>query len=188
MAIGIPPSGSATRQGRGWRRRAVEGTLDGVKRVLLLLICVALAAPAAAQARPFNTDEMRAVELAHDFWGRGPTCPQGITLEVVDPSAIPANLVGYATPCRIQLTSRGIKGFLAMCAIVGHEWGHLLGHGHSQTVGTVMYGSGSYSPSEQCQREDLRRARARCRKLRRKSKRRKCVKWVGADVIRVDPF
>lgn len=144
---------------------------------LALAILVLLVLAPAAQARPFDRDEMRAVELAHDYWGRGPTCPNGIAYEVV-PSL--GGFEGFAMPCRIRMATDGER-FLLMCGIVAHEWGHLLGYGHLSEPGHVM--SPITSPSPQCQREDTRRKRARCGRMHKRAQRRRCRRRVADDAF-----
>lgn len=143
-----------------------------------LLALALLACPAPTQARPLNADEMRSVELAHDYWGRGPACDK-ITYEVLPRERLDIPGVdGLAGECRIQLADdlARFAGFHYLCATVAHEWGHLLGHHHDTIPG--------YFPP--CHREANRRVyraaratywkrRARCAK-RRGAARRSCVR------------
>lgn len=153
-----------------------------MKRCVLLGL-VLLALPGAAQARPFNADERKAVELAQGFWGQAPAC-------ALDLQALPYEVVGsygragiHDGVCRLWVAEETML-FDALCTTIIHEWGHLLhGPAHDPHRGAIL----SEEPDEPavCSREsDLRSARearriyrhrrARCGK--RPVKRRACVR------------
>lgn len=141
-----------------------------------LLLLVALLFPVGAEARPFNATEMRAVELAHDYWGKGPACEQ-IQYDALPPSVIGAS--GDAAQClggrTAYLAIRDDLPFITACSTITHEWGHLLlGYHHFGPAGSIM--SEKPMPPALCIREDDRMT---FRELKRKCKRKgrtRCIR------------
>jgi hypothetical protein len=111
----------------------------------LLLTVVALTLPAPAFADhgvPFLDDRLATyMGIAQDHWGGPvPTCvANGTTL-----IAVHADLYDDPEPdvaarsdqpgCRISIDRSHWRSMRAVeaCTIIVHEWGHLLGHGHSE--------------------------------------------------------
>lgn len=157
----------------------------------------ALGAPLPAQAsRPFNDVEESAVQVALEYWGKGPSCVGGfgrflVTSEEMDssPEATGRHLAGYATwdpgaatGCRIVLAERVRReGYAGFCTVVTHEIGHLirLDDWHSDDRADVMFEAPA-TPTPHCRAraawmvaqsdrlDDRAEAlRERCRRLRR---------------------
>lgn len=141
-----------------------------VKGCLAVVVCL-LAFPVAAEGRPFNAAEMRMVELAHDYWGKGPACER-ITYVVRPAVELPGRL-GEAPPCSVVLADG--YDFLTSCAVIVHEWGHLLGLHHDS--GDIM---GAITPTDECLRENERRTRRKkCGRKRPAKAWRRCVRRFG---------
>lgn len=98
-----------------------------------------LGAPA-AQAAPFGAAEQAAYQQAEAFWQRQPTSCTSVTQEV---GIVRSGERGWATvpaapgPCRIVVA----PGLSApwLCEVMTHEYGHLLGLGHSSDPADAMY-------------------------------------------------
>jgi hypothetical protein len=75
--------------------------------------------------------------LAAAFWGQTPACGQ----PSIEPAALPAPLVGLANlaDCSIQVDPTRLTFAGAACAVVLHEFGHLVGREHSLDPTDVMY-------------------------------------------------
>jgi hypothetical protein len=136
------------------------------------VILVFLAAPAGAEARPFNQTEMRMIELARDHWGEGPYCAH-VTYEMV-----PLAAKGRAWECHMQI--RAGMSWVETCTTIAHEWGHLLqwpNPWHSPNMGDLM--SESPDPTKGCAAMDDRRVyrtlRAKCAR-KQATKRKRCVR------------
>ena len=94
------------------------------------------------------------VPAAEAWGGQQPTCPQGVTMSIMDD---PADNAARAVlgGCRIwvnrpQLTAP--VSWLNRCKAIAHEWGHLLGHDH-EPGGLMDAGPASYdAPVPACER------------------------------------
>jgi hypothetical protein len=126
-------------------------TLD-IKRLLALACVLASGVPAVARAdhgKPFMNGTLADYfEIAQAHWGGSlPQCTTG------DGQAIPVHAVLYDHPdpevtasadqpgCRIWLDrdwwpARPSRGD---CTVIAHEWGHLLGYGHSHDRNDLMF-------------------------------------------------
>jgi hypothetical protein len=109
-----------------------------------------LAQAAAASAPDPATDPQIAqwMATAQGYWGAAPNCPQGISVQraqwLPDPGVWAAAVQGgcavafdpdfYPPPAGYDL------GWYqaAMCSVVAHEWGHLLGYGHVADPNNLM--------------------------------------------------
>jgi hypothetical protein len=161
-------------------------------RWALALCAVAAALPASAHADHGTTflDEGLAtyMSVAEAHWGGGiPTCVEnGFTLIRVhailyddpDPSvAARADQPG----CRIWLDRSSWREMLPLerCMIVLHEWGHLLGHGHSPNALDLMAELPVRAPAE-CRRVAPARRRPSARAARRCTRRPQVRSALGA--------
>ena len=98
-------------------------------------------AAAAAGADPATDPQIAQwMATAQGYWGAAPNCPQGISIQraqwLPDPGVWAAAVQGgcamafdpdfYPAPAGYD------QGWYqaAMCSVVAHEWGHLLGYGH----------------------------------------------------------
>jgi hypothetical protein len=112
------------------------------RAALLCALTAALPAPAAANhGTPFLDDTLATyMAIGHAYWGGPmPTCVES------GGTVIPAHAVLYDDPdptvaaradqpgCRIWLDRSSWREMLPAeaCMVVVHEWGHLLGQGHS---------------------------------------------------------
>ena len=120
--------------------------------IAALAVAFALAAPCAASAdhgRPFADPDVEAyLEIAEAHWGlTAPTCatPGGETIPVhvvlhdnPDPDVV---ATAEQPGCRMWLDRDWWPAppSRTACTIIAHEWGHLLGFGHSADRGDLMY-------------------------------------------------
>jgi hypothetical protein len=109
-----------------------------------------LAQAAAAPAADPTTDPQIAqwIADAQAYWGTAPNCPGGISIQraqwLPDPNVWAAAVQGgcamafdpdfYPAPADYD------QGWYqaAMCSVVAHEWGHLLGYGHVADPNNLM--------------------------------------------------
>jgi hypothetical protein len=106
----------------------------------------AAAAPGADPATDPQIAQWMAIAQAH--WGAAPNCPDGISIQraewLPDPGVWAAAVQGgcavafdpdfYPAPAEYD------QGWYqaAMCSVVAHEWGHLLGYGHVADRNSLM--------------------------------------------------
>jgi len=106
----------------------------------------AAAAPGADPATDPQIAQWLAIAQAH--WGAAPNCPNGISIQraqwLPDPGVWAAAVQGgcavafdpdfYPAPADYD------QGWYraAMCSVVAHEWGHLLGYGHVADPNNLM--------------------------------------------------
>jgi hypothetical protein len=128
--------------------------MDGsmLRRLMLIATLCLLAFPAAADANPDPGGDplvARWLAVSRAYWGASPPCMGGVDVVVGDwgPGG---DTWAYATRggCWIVLRPSVYPGpagmdmtawRTAMCATIAHEWGHLLGYGHSTDPRALMY-------------------------------------------------
>jgi Matrixin len=106
-------------------------------------------AQAAAGADPATDPQIAQwMATAQAYWGAAPNCPDGISIQraewLPDPGVWAAAVQGgcavafdpdfYPAPADYD------QGWYqaAMCSVVAHEWGHLLGYGHVSDPSSLM--------------------------------------------------
>jgi hypothetical protein len=174
-------------------------------RVTILAASCALAllapATAAADHGPVVNDPtfMQYMRIAAEYWGQTPSCegPDGTT---IPPHAVMADdpnpqVAAWAEVpgCRIWLDASHWPAPPGEqhCNLIAHEWGHLLGHQHSEDSHNLMWGQWTNNVVPACQAYRPRpaappaapavaspRKRRAHRKLRHKTRRgrQRCVK------------
>jgi hypothetical protein len=123
-------------------------TLAAAAILLLLLV----SAPASAQKLQHHSFAQRiqyALVLARAYWkGAEPPCPGGINGITWSWTAGDVEHFAFAESpgCRIYFSAAGVNTlpnrairWELLCDLMAHEYGHLLGHGHSATPDSVMY-------------------------------------------------
>jgi Matrixin len=106
----------------------------------------AAAAPRADPATDPQIAQWMAIAQAH--WGTAPNCPDGISIQraewLPDPGVWAAAVQGGCAvafdpdfyPAPADYDQAWYQA--AMCSVVAHEWGHLLGHGHVADPNSLM--------------------------------------------------
>jgi hypothetical protein len=137
-------------------------------------------AHAAAGADPATDSQIAhwlAVAQAH--WGAAPNCPNGISIQraqwLPDPNVWAAAVQGGCTvafdPDFYPAPAGYDQGWYraAMCSVVAHEWGHLLGYGHVADPNSLM------NPITPINNRSTKRAKApkRCAASRKRVKARR---------------
>lgn len=86
--------------------------------------------------------------IAQGYWGATPSCPDGISIQraqwLPDPNVWAAAVQGGCAvafdpdfyPAPADYDRRWYQA--AMCSVVAHEWGHLLGYGHVADPSNLM--------------------------------------------------
>jgi hypothetical protein len=140
-----------------FRAEYVASGKEAMPRAPRILIAIAavvggLLAPAAARAdhgHPFvNADVQTYLQIAADHWGvPAPTCTAGggrvIPVHVVLHDNPDPDVVATAEQpgCRMWLDRDWwpTPASRMACTTIAHEWGHLLGYGHSRNPRDLMY-------------------------------------------------
>ena len=120
---------------------------DNMKKITLILtVLVSLALVSTTQAAPppegWGAHQIR---LAEQWWGgQRPANCTSLSIEFDATVMTNAGAAGEATeperpePCIMRVAH--ITYIPLMCQVVIHEYGHLLGHGHSPDPHSIMYG------------------------------------------------
>ncbi len=128
--------------------------MDGsmLRRIMLVATLCLLACPAAADASPDPSRDplvRRWITVAQAYWGASPACLGGVDVVVGnwgpqdDTWAFAARggcwIVLRPTVYPMPAGSDPTWWRTAMCSTIAHEWGHILGHGHSTDPRSLMY-------------------------------------------------
>lgn len=164
------------------------------ERLTIIALCLAALAvgifAATAKAAPFTPELETDFAYAAEWWGATPTGCSSLTREVVP--TLPGEVNGEATrpvagaapvPCIIV-----IREGMPSCErreVVLHEYGHLLGYGHSEDPADVMYpkptGAICRGVLAATFAAELRHEMRRCRHLRPGRHRRECWRRVREE-------
>lgn len=128
------------------------------KLILAVAALVALILPSSATAFPAPT-AAGDVAVAEAFWERTPTGCSSIAFST---TPMPGRSGEATQPepgeapiaCNLKVREVGVNGYTPemVCAVALHEFGHLLGEGHSSDPSSVMY-PGPVSPVPEICRE-----------------------------------
>lgn len=128
--------------------------MDGsmLRRIMLIATLCLLACPAAADANPDPSRDplvRRWITVAQAYWGASPACLGGVDVVVGnwgpqdDTWAFTARggcwIVLRPTVYPAPSGSDPIGWRQAMCSTIAHEWGHMLGYGHSADPRSLMH-------------------------------------------------
>lgn len=87
---------------------------------------------------PLPAVAQRALAVAPEFWNRTAECPNGIaTYATTDAPLAAGHCLLFFNPAALATDSPN-----GVCWKLLHEYGHLLGHGHSDDEHSIMYGGG----------------------------------------------
>lgn len=172
------------------------------KRVALALVVGVLAVLPVGQAKaaPFTPHLESLYRVAVDYWGQEPTNCTSLDRQIVDdgwlqtvypnPHAGPARATEAKSPqpC-ILYVERSVASPDAVgeaCAIMIHDFGHLLGYSHNNDPTDVMNGIALTMPTVCSRLVYLRTIRYYSSEVRRMSSR--CSRIHKATVVRQDCF
>jgi Matrixin len=169
-----------------------------LRRLTLIALLCLLGAPTAAEAAPDPGRDplvQRWLGVARAYWGASPPCLGGVDAVAGNwgpggdawayASAgscwIALRPTAYPAPPRMDLT----WWRAAMCTTTAHEWGHLLGYGHSPDPSSLMYpyvpvgavpgcAPGAEAPAGPAPRKRAQRCAAKAR-----AQKRRCVRRSG---------
>lgn len=73
------------------------------------------------------------LSLAAQYWNASPACPNGVAMMTMRPGSTNVSAKADPNGCRMWISTTVLDSAFARerCIIVVHEWGHLLGNGHS---------------------------------------------------------
>src|SRR5688572_16583255 len=112
----------------------------------LALVALAAAAPAAQAYTPSKRDRLDAKRFARDYWaGRGEVIPcYGVRLAFVPRWAV-GRYFGHGTlaavyddSCTIYYNQAAGWSWGKLCSVTVHEYGHIIGIGHSRNPYSIM--------------------------------------------------
>lgn len=123
-----------------------------LRRLMLIATLCLLACPAAADASPDpGRDPLvrRWLTVAQLFWDASPPCLGGVDVVVGDwgprddtwAFAAPGGCWIVLRPTVYPMPAGTDPTWwrTAMCSTIAHEWGHILGHGHSADPRSLMF-------------------------------------------------
>lgn len=117
-------------------------------RIAVALIALAaLTCASTAQAAPFTPELEADYAAAEAWWGAQPIGCSSVTKELVPAGAIGEGIAGHATQphgwpleeCVIAIAEGPWWKPCVLQEVVDHEYGHLLGFGHSEDPNSIMW-------------------------------------------------